>query len=112
MINTGTSCPQARKATRQIVDLAFSIVVCGDGQPLNLVAPNAKVLNRWLDGLDVLLGNTASSIEARGDMGILLDMEVRLRLLETEGIHIPETPPPVPPPPSNFDFSSRFFGSL
>lgn len=112
MINTGASCPHARKAARQIVDLAFSVVVCGDGQPLNLVAPNAKVFNRWLDGLDVLLGNTASSIEARGDMGILLDMEVRLRLLETEGIHIPETPPPIPPPPSNFDFSSRFFGSL
>ncbi|KAL1436507.1 hypothetical protein MTO96_049607 [Rhipicephalus appendiculatus] len=112
MINTGASCPHARKAARQIVDLAFSIVVCNDGQPLNLVAPNAKVLNRWLDGLDVLLGNTASSIEARGDMGILLDMEVRLRLLETEGIHIPETPPPIPPPPSNFDFNSRFFGSL
>lgn len=112
MINTGASCPHARKANRQVVDLAFSIVVSGDGQPLNLVAPNAKVLNRWLDGLDVLLGNAASSIEARGDMGILLDMEVRLRLLETEGIHIPETPPPVPPPPSNYDFSSRFFGSL
>ncbi|XP_037281159.2 engulfment and cell motility protein 2 [Rhipicephalus microplus] len=112
MINTGASCPHARKAARQIVDLAFSIVICNDGQPLNLVAPNAKVLNRWLDGLNVLMGNAANSIEARGDMGILLDMEVRLRLLETEGIHIPETPPPIPPPPSNFDFSSRFFGSL
>lgn len=106
MVNTGASCPQARKASRAVVDLAFSIVVCNDGPPLNLVAPSAKVRNRWVDGLDVLLGNAASSIEARGDMGILLDMEVRLRLLETEGIHIPETPPPVPPPPSNLNFSS------
>lgn len=112
MINTGAACPQARKAARAVVDLAFSIVVCNDGQPLNLVAPSAKVRNRWIDGLDVLLGNAASSIEARGDMGILLDMEVRLRLLETEGIHIPESPPPVPPPPSNLNFSTSRFSGL
>lgn len=110
MINTGTSCPQARKAPRAVVDLAFSIVVCDDGQPLNLVAPSTKVCHWWLDGLDILMGNTASSIDARGDMGILLDMEVRLRLLETEGIPIPETPPPIPPPPSNFDFASKYLG--
>ncbi|KAK8760026.1 hypothetical protein V5799_028706 [Amblyomma americanum] len=111
-INTGTSCPQARKAPRAVVDLAFSIVVCDDGQPLNLVATSTKVFNRWLDGLAVLMGNTASSIDARGDMGILLDMEVRLRLLETEGIPIPETPPPIPPPPSNFDFASKYLGGM
>jgi len=40
----------------------------------------------------------------QSDLGILLTMEIKLRLLDTEGITIPSTPPPMPPDPPNYDF--------
>jgi hypothetical protein len=40
------------------------------------------------------------------EMKILLDMEVRLRLLDLEGVDLPESAPTVPPPPPDFNFAS------
>ena len=42
---------------------------------------------------------------ANSDLETLLGMEIKLRLLDTEGVTIPEHPPPVPPEPSNYDFA-------
>ena len=39
------------------------------------------------------------------DLETLLTMEIKLRLLDTEGITIPETPPPIPAEPANYDFA-------
>ncbi len=39
------------------------------------------------------------------DLEMLLSMEIKLRLLDTEGITIPEQPPPIPKDPPNFDFA-------
>ncbi|CAN7989535.1 unnamed protein product [Ixodes hexagonus] len=105
-INTGIQCPQAQgRSNRGVIDVAFSVVPRDGEPPLNLVAPSTKVLRRWVDGLNALLGQAVDSMEARGDLGILLDMEIKLRLLETEGVHIPDVPPPIPPDPTNFDFN-------
>ena len=38
------------------------------------------------------------------DLKTLLDMEIKLRLLDAEGVAIPHVPPPIPPPPPNFNF--------
>ena len=59
----------------------------------------------WTDGINALLGKAMSSKEAKNDTEILLKMEVKLRLLDIEGIDIPNDPPPIPPPPPNYDFS-------
>jgi len=40
----------------------------------------------------------------QSDLDILLTMEIKLRLLDTEGITIPSTPPPIPADPPNYDF--------
>lgn len=40
----------------------------------------------------------------QSDLDILLSMEIKLRLLDTEGITIPSEPPPIPPEPPNYDF--------
>jgi hypothetical protein len=39
------------------------------------------------------------------DLNMLLDMEIRIRLLDAEGIAIPNEPPPIPPEPDNYDFA-------
>jgi engulfment/cell motility protein 1 len=35
---------------------------------------------------------------------MLLDLEVRLQLLDTDGITLPSKPPPVPDNPPNYNF--------
>ena len=39
------------------------------------------------------------------ELEMLLCMEIKIRLLETEGITIPTEPPPIPEPPHNFNFA-------
>uniref|UniRef100_A0A8C8IM82 ELMO domain-containing protein n=2 Tax=Oncorhynchus TaxID=8016 RepID=A0A8C8IM82_ONCTS len=58
----------------------------------------------WTDGLSVLLGRDMSSECMRSELDILLSMEIKLRLLDLENVPIPDCAPPVPKPPSNFNF--------
>ena len=47
------------------------------------------------------------SKEAKSDLEILLNMEVKLRLLDIEGVpEIPQEPPAIPELPSDLDFSA------
>ena len=46
-----------------------------------------------------------TSKDYENEKKILLSMEVKLRLLDLEGIQIPETPPPIPQQPPNLNFS-------
>lgn len=39
------------------------------------------------------------------DLETLLSMDIKLRLLDAEGIDIPQDPPPIPEPPTNYEFS-------
>lgn len=62
----------------------------------------------WTDGLNVLLGKEMSSESMRSELEILLSMEIKLRLLDLENVPIPDSAPPVPKPPSNFNFCYDF----
>ena len=42
---------------------------------------------------------------ARQELEMLLNMEIKIRLLDTEGITIPEIAPPIPEEPPNYDFA-------
>lgn len=44
------------------------------------------------------------SKETENDLKILLSMEIKLRLLDAEGVDIPQEPPPIPDEPPNYDF--------
>lgn len=48
------------------------------------------------------------SSESHEELETLLNMEMKLRLLDLENITIPETPPPVPAEPPNFNFVYDF----
>uniref|UniRef100_A0A8C7QCE8 Engulfment and cell motility 3 n=1 Tax=Oncorhynchus mykiss TaxID=8022 RepID=A0A8C7QCE8_ONCMY len=62
----------------------------------------------WTDGLSVLLGRDMSSECMRSELETLLSMEIKLRLLDLENVPIPDSAPPVPKPPSNFNFCYDF----
>ncbi|RZF36028.1 hypothetical protein LSTR_LSTR005844 [Laodelphax striatellus] len=76
-----------------------------DIKPLNLITQSQEVADYWNDAINCLKGNKMKSDSLRRELKILLDMELRIRLLELDGIDIPNEPPPLPPSPPNFDFA-------
>lgn len=48
-----------------------------------------------------------TSEDMKKDLESLLDMEIQLRLLDTEGITIPNSPPLIPPEPPNYDYALK-----
>lgn len=49
-------------------------------------------------------GNKMTSKETENDLETLLSMDIKLRLLDAEGIDIPQDPPPIPDNPPHYDF--------
>ena len=95
-----------RKGAAADNQLTFSILR-DNGDSLDFMAPNAATFDYWCDGINALLRKDMESAKAAEDLTMLLTMEVKIRLLELEGIDIPDDPPPVPPLPPNFDFSQE-----
>ena len=95
------------KSKKSTFQLAFSLLTDGEEQQsLNFVAPDERTFDFWVDGLNSLLGNRMSSKEVDADLELLLAMEIKLKLLETEGYEIPDVPPEIPPPCPNYDFNA------
>ncbi|KAK2838387.1 hypothetical protein Q7C36_013201 [Tachysurus vachellii] len=109
---TGKDCPHMKdnkgKQTKELLDLAFSITYDVEEYSLNFVASSRTDYCLWTDGLNVLLGKEMSSESMRSELEILLSMEIKLRLLDLENVPIPDSAPPVPKPPSNFNFCYDF----
>uniref|UniRef100_A0A671MYG7 Engulfment and cell motility protein 1-like n=1 Tax=Sinocyclocheilus anshuiensis TaxID=1608454 RepID=A0A671MYG7_9TELE len=104
---TGKDCPHMKEkgALKQnkVLELSFSVLYESD-EYLNFIAPDKHEYCVWTDGLNALLGKEMTSEFTRSDMDTLLNMEMKLRLLDLENIQIPEVPPPIPKEPSNYDF--------
>lgn len=102
---TGKECPHMRGRKASQTQLAFSLALEGvDLQSLDCVAPDELTLAYWTDGINALLGQRMTSKETEKDLDTLLSMEIKLRLLDAEGVTIPQDPPIVPPDPPHFHF--------
>nr|XP_032816203.1 LOW QUALITY PROTEIN: engulfment and cell motility protein 1-like [Petromyzon marinus] len=109
MVVTGKDCPHMKEVrkSKDVMDLAFSILYDPD-ESLNFIAKSPDEYCVWTDGLNALLGREMVSKATCSDLEVLLNMEMKLRLLDLENIQIPETAPVVPVPPSNYDFTYDF----
>ncbi|XP_063294735.1 engulfment and cell motility protein 3 [Pelobates fuscus] len=106
---TGKDCPhmKEKKQNKDIVEQAFSI--CYDVESfLNFLAPSPNDFCLWLDGLNALQGREMTSERKRSDLDILLNAELKLRLLDLENVPIPEHPPAIPARPLNYDYFYQF----
>lgn len=109
---TGKDCPHVKekqKGKAPNTNLCFAIVP-QTANPDSLerhcfVAANEEEFGLWTDGINVLLGNEMTSLQVKHDLEMLLSMEIKIRLLDAEGITIPTDPPSIPPPPDNYDFA-------
>ncbi|XP_076272971.1 engulfment and cell motility Ced-12 [Rhynchophorus ferrugineus] len=101
----GKECPHMRGRKASHTQLAFSLALEGvDLQSLDCVAPDELGLAYWTDGINALLGQKMTSKETEKDLDTLLSMEIKLRLLDAEGVAIPQDPPPIPPDPPHYHF--------
>ncbi|RWS02916.1 engulfment and cell motility protein 1-like protein, partial [Dinothrombium tinctorium] len=111
MMLVGRDCPHMKdqKSKKSTYALAFSLIPDSDQEEaLNFVASNEKIFDYWTDGINALLGNSMVSKETQRDLETLLSMDIKLRLLDTEGVTIPEVPPEIPPSPPNYDFNFKY----
>ncbi|KAJ6223034.1 hypothetical protein RDWZM_001579 [Blomia tropicalis] len=104
---TGKECPHMRDARgkKTTTSLAFSVLVREDSNHLNFVASTPEIYDYWIDGLNALLERKMISNEAEKDTDMLLELDVKLRLLDMEGLSIPEKMPELPPSPTDYEFS-------
>jgi len=109
-IIVGADCPfikewgKKKDHQHQFVKLAFSLV--GENTSLDLVAPDEQTHNYWVDGINTLLRRPMTSPDYLKEKDILTNMEIKLRLLDLEGVDLPKTAPAIPPPPPDFNFAS------
>lgn len=102
-LEVGANCPHATTLKRGHTQNIFSIFYEGD-EHLDFIAPNETVYNIWVDGLSVLSGKPMQSKSSVEDLETLLNMDLKLRLLDIENVSIPSQQPAIPKEPNNFDF--------
>jgi len=100
---TGKNCPFL-KGKRTMSTYAFSLQLESEPSELDFIAPDEKVFDVWTDGINALLGQPLASKTAMDNLDMLLDMEIRIQMLDLEGLTIPDTPPPIPEDPPDYDF--------
>ena len=71
-----------------------------------LLQIRVELINYWVDGINTLLRLQMTSDDYNKEKSILTNMEIKLRLLDLEGVDLPEEAPPIPPLPSDFNFAS------
>lgn len=96
------------KVKKSAAMLSFSISyeneATGTMKSLEFVAPDENAFDYWTDGVNALLGQPMRSRRQQDDLETLLSMEIKLRLLDTEGVDISQEPPAIPDDPDNYDF--------
>ncbi|XP_032515062.1 engulfment and cell motility protein 1 [Danaus plexippus] len=103
----GKECPHMKDLKGKISspNLAFSLILKAAEVPsLDFVAPDEQIFDYWTDGINALLKEKMTSKSFENDLETLLSMDIKVRLLDAEGIDIPQDPPQIPPEPEDYDF--------
>ncbi|CAI9744310.1 Hypothetical predicted protein [Octopus vulgaris] len=101
----GKDCSHVKENRKKNIaaEMCFSVIPVTT-IPQNFLAGSQLEFDMWTDGINALLNNKMVSTQEKSDMEMLLGMEIKLRLLDTEGVRIPAKPPAIPPEPDNYNF--------
>ena len=103
-LEVGPGCPHFSTIKRgQAATFIFSVFYEGD-EHLDFIAPNETVFNIWVDGLSALCGKPMTSNASVEDFETLMNMDLKIRLLDVENVTIPSAPPAIPKEPADYDF--------
>lgn len=103
----GKDCPHMKDLRGRKINpqLAFSLILkSAEVTSLDFVAPDEQIFDYWTDGINALLKEKLSSTSFNNDLETLLSMDIKVRLLDAEGIDIPQDPPQIPEEPEDYDF--------
>lgn len=103
----GKDCPHMKDLRGRKINpqLAFSLILkSAEMTSLDFVAPDEQIFDYWTDGINALLKEKMSSKAYDNDLETLLSMDIKVRLLDAEGIDIPQDPPQIPEEPEDYDF--------
>lgn len=103
----GKDCPHMKDLRGRKINpqLAFSLILkSAEVTSLDFVAPDEQIFDYWTDGINALLKEKMSSKSYENDLETLLSMDIKVRLLDAEGIDIPQDPPQIPEEPEDYDF--------
>ena len=103
-LEVGIACPHADKVRRGGGIQSLFSIFYEENEHLDFIAPNETVFNIWVDGLSVLLNRKMTSKAAEEDIETLLNMDLKLRLLDIENVTIPNQIPTIPKEPLDYDF--------
>eukprot|EP01113_Clastostelium_recurvatum_P031692 TRINITY_DN3983_c0_g1_i2.p1 TRINITY_DN3983_c0_g1~~TRINITY_DN3983_c0_g1_i2.p1 ORF type:complete len:737 (-),score=209.05 TRINITY_DN3983_c0_g1_i2:84-2294(-) len=106
-IATGTDIPSfnKKKVSEDIVALAFAILMRDEKTSLELLAQSRDDFVNWTDGLRAVQGKQMETPETQEELKTLITLDMKVRLLDLEGIdNLPRDTLPVPPPPPDFAF--------
>lgn len=104
---TGKDCPHMKDLRGRKINpsLAFSLILkSAEVTSLDFVAPDEQIFDYWTDGVNALLKEKMTSKSYENDLETLLSMDIKVRLLDAEGIDIPQDPPQIPDEPEDYDF--------
>ncbi|KAM3963641.1 engulfment and cell motility Ced-12 [Aphomia sociella] len=103
----GKDCPHMKelKGRKITPKLAFSLILrSSEVTSLDFVAPDEQIFDYWTDGINALLKEKMTSKSFGSDLETLLSMDIKVRLLDAEGIDIPQDPPQIPDEPDDYNF--------
>lgn len=94
-----------KKGPDDIVTLAFAFLLKDEKQNVEFLAITREDFVNWVDGMRALIGKAMECPETLEEAKILVSLEMKVRLLDLEGIDLPKDPPPIPEIPTDFDFA-------
>ena len=92
-----------KKVDEDILNLGFSLQL-RDGTSFDFISLSRSDFVNWTDGVRILLGGVLENTESQDEIEFLCAADISVKLLNLQGLEIPNEAPPVPPPPANFDF--------
>ncbi|XP_072384883.1 engulfment and cell motility protein 2-like [Diabrotica undecimpunctata] len=79
--------------------LAFSIFINHSESQVNFAAASIKIASIWTDGLNIITDKGRTSDLFNEELETLVEMDLKLQLIELQNVSIPKNAPPIPPLP-------------
>lgn len=93
----GRNCKHANICKNPV--LLFSIIISNSEKQENFIAESEKIAATWTDAFNIMTGNPRRSNYYNEELDTLVEMDLKLQLIELQNITIPKDPPEIPPIP-------------
>lgn len=105
-VATGAEVPSyaKKKGPEEVMALSFAYICKDEKLTVEFLASTRDDFVNWVDGMKALIGKAMDCTETLDEAKTLVGLEMKVRLLDLEGIDIPKDPPPIPEVPTDFDF--------